>query len=277
MLALDGHGIHPATEDVMRRISGFLLLAATVGSVLIPVRANACLVAHQYRLFPLGYSGDRLLALELDLHRDSGPELKNIHWLGKTALVELGGSFEVSARTDLGKIRVPDAGYSEALKETLALALEKARAKEGFRELEGPTLVFCHLADKCAGISYQVTKRGRPRLAMKGKDGKVTSRGVVMPPPAKARYMAMLGLETDAELATYMADDWPGFVITTVRTYQTANGRLQVVGLGAGDEKFARDDVDKLPDDRCKKVDTCIYREPTLHHGHAFDILVLAP
>ena len=258
----------------MTRISGLLLLAAA-STLLLPARAHACLVAHQYRLFPLGYSGDKLLALELDLHRDSGPELKNIHWLGKTALVELGSSFEVSARTDLGKIRVPDADYAEALKKTLAKALEKARGKDDFRELAGPAVAFCHLSDKCAGVKYKVTKRGRPRIAVKGKEGKVSSRGAIMPRPAKARYMAMLGLETDAELAAYMADDWAGFVITTVRSYQTEQKRLLVVGLGAGNEKFARDDVDKLPDDRCKRVESCIYREPTLHHGHAFDVILL--
>ncbi len=258
----------------MKRVPGLLLLVAAIITTLAPGMAHGCLVAHQYRLFPLGHAGDKLLALELNLHRDSGPELMNIHWLGKTALVELGGTFEVSLRTDLGKIRVPDAEYAEALKRTLARALEEAGKREGFHKLEGPTVEFCHFADKCAGLSYQVTKRGRPRLAVKGDDGKVSSRRIVMPEPAKGRYKAMLGLETDKELEAYLADDWPGFVITSIRTYRNGEARLIVVGLGAGDQKFSRDDKDKLPDERCKTVDNCIYREPTLHHGHAFDIVL---
>ena len=254
-----------------------LAAAAGVLAVLLACPpAEACEAASLYRLFPLGVAGDHLVALELDLRRSS--EHDDLPWKGELAIVELSDGGDVVAERWRGAIpRWRSSSGGDAATALFREAWEMGSVDE-LKPLPPPDVTLCAFGTRCAGLALK-TKGAGTLLHAEGEPG---PRAIPLLPRAMRQFAHWWSDPGDSEelraskAVAYVREHLPGLRFSSVRRYELGGKPLYVVNLTTGTLRFISPD-DKpraLPAKPCPGPTPCLYDEPTLHHGEAFDIVL---
>lgn len=264
-------------KDTMRHLTRNLLGAVVLlGSVAVgPTEAGACHMAHTVRRFPLGTSGKRLVVLEIDHYRARMSKVKGgVGWTGRARLrfLSIGGKW-LKGDVALGRVKVGTKRYVVGLKPLFGKASKRARKLKGFKALKPPKIRFCRFTRKCGGLRLSGKSTGVHVQVAKG-----TPIRVAYPPTLRAdvnQSMWLGGKSYAKASASERTDLARAFGLVSVRTYRWGKRRLIVANLGAGARKFAWPILKSWPKKRCRSTASCIFPEQTLHHGYAFDAIIV--
>ncbi|MCA9663343.1 MAG: hypothetical protein KC486_33745, partial [Myxococcales bacterium] len=280
----------PLTQLRRRALSLALSLSAAALALAAGERpAAACDAAYHYRVFPLGFAGDdRLVALTLTLHRFARGPRDPVVWAGAAALVEMTPFGEVTRTLHQEAVEVPDwpGRYVDGLRPVLAGALDRARELEGFVPLGRPQARFCDFARRCAHAKWTKTAEGR--LAVDVRVNKARGHKLTALIPENVQRTLRDG-------ATSWLSNYPRrlfmdamaehpYPFSSVRAYRGGGRTVFVIHAGSG-QFYAEGDPDydmvserlkSLPKGACPALASCMYAEPTAHHGTGFDLVMTA-
>ncbi|MEZ4381768.1 MAG: hypothetical protein R3A79_10480 [Nannocystaceae bacterium] len=267
-----------------------LALALCVGALALAIAARpaaACEAASHYRVFPLGFVGDdRLVALTLDLHRFARDADGPVLWAGAAALVEMTPYGEVTRTLHREAVEVSDwpGRYVDGLRPLLADALARAAALDGFVALARPQTRFCDFVERCAHATWTRTAEGR--LAVDARVG--PARGHKLTAYIPERVQQTIRASATAWLSHYpprlfmdaMAEH--PYPLSSVRAYRGGGRTVFVIHAASGqlhaegdpDYDMVRDRTRSLPKGACPALASCVYAEPTAHHGSGFDMVM---
>ncbi len=257
-------------------MSQLLAVLGALAVLLACPPAKACEAASLYRLFPLGVAGDRLVALELDLRRS--PEPGDQPWKGELAIVELSEGGDVVAerwREDIQRWRSSSGG-------TAAVALFRKAwemgAVENLNPLPKPAVTLCDFGTRCAGLTLE-TKGAGTLLRVEGEPG---PRAIPLLPRAMRQFAHWWSNPGDSDelraskAVAYVRTKLPALRISSMRRYDLGDKSFYVANLATGSLHFLPPSKNPraLPPKPCPATMPCLYDEPTLHHGAAFDIVL---
>ncbi len=272
-----------------RSITRAWTLALCLGAALLsyagqPAPARACYVAHQYRVFPLGVQGDRMIAVLIEQTRYSEDMKSAILWRAELSLVELGWFGEPQRVLASERVQVTDRAYARELRPALARAFTQAQALPGFEAFSAPQTRFCDLEERCGYARWSRTPEGR--LAVNLKIGAASLRDAAVVPQRVQKQLY--------EDSTSIYQLWPPRLLmdvfaeypdpfSSVRVYRAGARTVfvahatggQMVGEGAdGEFDMVSGRLSRLPRGACKDVSSCMYAEPIPHHGRGFDMVL---
>ena len=243
--------------------------------LLLPSPALACLMADQYRLLPLGMSGDKLVLLELDQYRDSKGPAGAVFWTVHPRLVTL-GSGQRSVVKEYSKLEVMDGSYKKDLAPVLKKVFGDAKKLNGFKEARVQTLLECHFKDMCFGYAFEYYDKEKRAVVRDDKISTPLAFPVLFTKHANAFWVDEedRGKVTDQLIKKKYPALLAGWKLGTVRIYRVNKKHITVFHLGTGDLRFGPcldcEQEKKRPGTRASRF---LYNEPIPHHGASFDLL----
>ena len=244
--------------------------------LLLPSPALACLMADQYRLLPLGMSGDKLVLLELDQFRDSKGPAGAVFWTVHPRLVTLDSTGRRAVIGKYSKLEALDKTYEKDLEPVLKKAFGDAKKLKGFKEARIQTLLECHFKDKCFGYAFEYHDKEKRAVV---RDDQLST-PLVFPGLFTKHVNAFWVDEEDRGKVTdqLIKKKYPallaGWKLGTVRIYSVGRKRITVFHLATGDLRFGPctgcEQTRKRPGTRASRF---IYNEPIPHHGASFDLV----
>ena len=244
--------------------------------------ARACDMASQHRLLPLGASGERVVALELDQFRDREPSTRKLVWQVEPRLVYLAAGAAAVAIKSYARIEVSDADYAREMAAVLATAIADAKRLRKFRHAEVVSLTDCHYGSSCGDFGFS-KRPGNELFARLGK--RELAVAVRLPVRFLAHRNAFPTLDdeefarlTPEGVARDHADLLADWSLGSVRLYRVGKRHIVAYNLGRGDTRYYRPTDKKLAPQSRKlavRAGDFIYNEDLPHHGHAFDIVSL--
>jgi|GEM_PF-3317991 len=253
----------------------FAVLAAFL---VLAFSAPACTHAWQSRLLILGAKGDSVVALRLDVTRDSDPERRPLYWRGDLKLCVFAKSME--ARTVGGQtILLSDQDYEADLKDPYLSWLKEARKLPGFKEAKAKQGLFADYSDTCS-FGWLVSDTAKLQLSIRYRSGKEYPVARVAQPEIIRSFMQNYG-----EGATPLSKDDTLYMIlaptlSSVRVYDVGGRKLLAAFLGSGDPVVPGDGMTYRPAEtvfsigRLARIEHHFFKEPMRHHGRGFDFFV---
>jgi hypothetical protein len=244
--------------------------------------AEACEMADQYRLLPLGTSKGRIVALELDQFRDQRTPSAPVLWFVVPRLVYADPGQAVRDIRTYDKTELRARKYVEDLAPLLARARADAKRLPGFREAKVESFTDCHYARDCG--AHQILSADASTVRSEIGKRKWSRTKIRLPERflLHTNAMAMIGADSLGTLdSNTIAAKHPELLelwrLGSVRIYELAgNKRIAVYNLGDGDTRYYRATADPKPRKRklgTRAAGSFAYDEDLPHHGYAFDLV----
>ncbi len=243
-----------------------------------PSTAAACFGAYQYRVLPMGATKDRLVAVVLDVHRGQRTSRGPVLWFGELSLVEMSFFGQVERTVTREPVEFRSSG---ALRPALARAHARAWTIDGFTRFQAPDVAFCDYKAGCQHARW--TRSGRGQLALDVRVAGARGRGLPVVIPLSARdKLYDEGMLASAMYPRRLFTDVfarSPFPLSSVRVYRAGGRAVFVAHAGTGEFTVGDQDgvsgrMRALPAGACEYVSSCIYSEPTPHHGSGFDVVM---
>ena len=223
----------------------------------------ACGDAFEYRLFPLGQKGEKLVAMETSLNRYWAPDTVGLtldnrdRWRGVISLVTLNGSKKELIKV-FDTVDILDKNYESELKPFLIVALSEAEKMENFEPYQLNRIEYTNLSKECD--SFHITKQSDDFIKVMSENGEQTKLTYKDDVIRQAAYRGgITGLD---------------FEINSIRYYQVRNRKVAVINFASG-EKHNTDIKEHTENQKqFKLIENCFYKELTLYHGLSFDAII---
>jgi len=245
--------------------------------------AQACMVADQYRLLPLGTSKGRIVALELDQFRASeDADMEKVFWTVEPRLVYAVPGGAVVDIKKYAETKLDAHAYDADLAPIAARALADAKKLPNFHEARIASFTDCHYSRACG--AHVISGKDHAQVRTKLRKARPALTRIRLPERFLLHKNAMYMIGA-AELGALDSDiikrDHPDllsvWLLGSVRIYRLANKkRIAVYNLGNGDTRYYRRNPRPKPRTRKlhKAAGQWLYDEDLPHHGYAFDIIV---
>lgn len=252
----------------MRNVKVLSALLGAIACVSLVSPVTACPMAYHSRLFPLGTSGDDIVAVELSVTRAADDLEAPLEWTGVASLVTLQNG-SVTTTIHETQVSLADKDYENALRPVLAEFVKKAAEDAQFVELDGPNVTLCPFYSKeCSGVKLlEQGSKGASLSCDSKRSGWIPFRV-----PVLEHLKSAADVEGDKALEIWL-DERLGLTLISVREYVADKSRIMVVHIGQGTEASATHLRRTLAEGSCDAVVDCAYIEPTFHHGEAFDMV----
>tara|TARA_B100000508_G_scaffold140192_1_gene140459 strand:- start:57 stop:788 length:732 start_codon:yes stop_codon:yes gene_type:complete len=223
----------------------------------------ACGDAFEYRLFPLGQNGEKLVAMETSLNRYWAPDTIDLtlenrdRWKGFISLVTIHESEKVLIKV-LDTVDILDKNYESELKPFLIVAFSEAEKMENFEPYQLKSIEYTNLSKESE--TYNIIDQTDDFIKVKSVKGERTDLSYQ---DDIVREAASRGGIADQE-----------FRMNSIRFYQIRNRKVVVINFTSGE--MHNTDIEEQTEDQkqYKLIENCFYKELTLYHGLSFDSII---
>ncbi|HAA54309.1 MAG TPA: hypothetical protein DCE42_06115 [Myxococcales bacterium] len=235
--------------------------------------AQACLVAHQSRLVPLGFAGKTLHLLQLELRRKGESSLHiffkkkaskrrnkrryHAYWSGRAWLRTLSKDGRLSRKKRFFRsVRIPDkrSVYLSRLKRLVQRACKKIKGLKPFMKMNSQ---YCRFHRDCGRWRIWGNKRGRVFLYKKRSKGEMNAQ--------RKRFVKKKVFKFSQSARLFLKEEWV-----------SSSGRYVLFRISAGPASPSPPRyVPSWKSRRCKTTDKCLSPALALHHGKAMDVIVV--
>lgn len=248
--------------------------------------ANACLAAHQYKIFPIGIQDQQLITFTAYIHRldfvdktdaekFNGPE---IGWSIEYYMSTYNLKEQLISKTKTEKLIVESKHYVKELSEVYHKKLKAIVIQNKDIELLIPEYIsFCDFQKKCNILTLKNNlRKQKDYLIYKSK-----------------KYPINLNAFQEFKRSATFTDNLSAYHLSSTRIYKANNTEIVVGHVGTGHEismgwitndpnKKPKDEYDVVilakehkPNIKFDRISETIYEEPLLHHGYGFDFLII--
>lgn len=242
--------------------------------------ASACLSAHQNRIFPIGTCEKGLVVLEVHLDRDDNIEgedgriaLDDPMWYGKV-YCNIYNYYELWESDTLGVLKeFKESALIELLKPYRLQCIESAKKLPGFTPAEKESITFYGYSTG-AGVSIVADTMAQTASVKISNSIEADIPLFALSFPLYEDYQAYYGDVVDT--AEYITGLKQGLLVGSARRYNIGKQKLYIVHLESG-QHYPDLEGDKIIHAAESKhfIETGLFTEPVMHHGHGFDFYIL--
>lgn len=263
----------------------YTITAVFISFLFAFIDAQACYSARQTRLFPLGIIGDKVVALNLVMHRgheipDTAKVKTDDPWWHGTARLVL---FDVKDYTIKSTYVSHSVAWSETnemgqIEQLYHQALNSAIAIGGFQPFKPDHISMCNFRQSC-------------KVAAVTNNGDSTKGYIKHQSSGKLYDVSNVSMQDSSTVIYYFGAEGPDTYfpdrlsegnlvdIGSTRTFTISNRRLLAVNINTG-QKFEDEDGNPEPTEleytpnhpKFDTLENCAYIEPLLHHGTSVDL-----
>ena len=240
--------------------------------VILNYKSHACLSAHQNRVFPLGMIDQKILVFETHLHRgEFGNAEFEAWWRGITYLNTYNQKNQLLESKIIDTLKFKHTDYEASIQPSFLKILQQVKKLKGFIEAKPVSIYFYDYSDKNKNfeIIYDTVKISAT-LKLENKNYPIN---VLNDTNSIAREFLEYYTQFESKYI-------PVVYINSIRKFKAGDKTFCIVHMGNGHTFENADGTYDVPKPYAarfsfNKIETSVFDEPVLHHGHGFDFVIL--